>query len=171
MDRTTTTAATTPTQRVFAMMDRDGDGVISADDYLSRIDRVVRATGRSEDDPLVAIARAEGRKAWGVMDADADGRLTFAEYDAWVDGDKFDNVCQYALGSLFDLVDADGDGALNRAEFTTLRTALNNPPGNAGAAFAALDTDGDGLVARGAYLAAIRAYVVGDDSPMGEVLY
>ncbi|WP_229922764.1 EF-hand domain-containing protein [Streptomyces morookaense] len=175
MDRTSTTAtttpATTPTQRVFAMMDRDGDGVISAHDYLSRIDRVVQATGRPEDDPLVATARAEGLKAWGTMDADGDGRLTFAEYDAWVDGDKFDNICQYALGSLFDLVDADGDGALDRAEFTTLRTALNNPPGNAGAAFAALDTDGDGLVARDAYLAAIRAYIVGDDSPMGEALY
>ncbi|MFC5723497.1 EF-hand domain-containing protein [Streptomyces gamaensis] len=167
----TTATPTTPTRRVFAMMDRDGDGVISADDYLSRIDRVVKATGRTEDDPLVATARAKGLKAWGVMDANADGRLTFEEYDAWVDGEKFDTICQYALGSLFDLVDADGDGALDRAEFTTLRTALNNPPGNAEAAFGALDTDGDGRVARGAYLAAIRAYVVGDSSPMGEVLY
>ncbi|MGW1200579.1 EF-hand domain-containing protein [Streptomyces sp. NPDC002536] len=171
MDRTSTTAAATPTRRVFAMMDRDGDGVISAHDYLSRIDRVVRATGRTEGDPLVATARAEGLKAWETMDADADGRLTFDEYDAWVDGDKFDNVCQYALGSLFDLVDADGDGALGCAEFTTLRIALNNPPDNAEAAFDALDTDGDGRVARDAYLAAIRAYVVGDDSPMGEALY
>ncbi|MFI9718930.1 EF-hand domain-containing protein [Streptomyces sp. NPDC052396] len=170
MDRTTTTA-TTPTRRVFAMMDRDGDSVISAHDYLSRIDRVVQATGRTEDDPLVVTARAEGAKAWRAMDANADGRLTFEEYDAWVDADKFDNICRFALGSLFDLVDADGDKALNQAEFTTLRTALNNPPGNAEAAFDALDTDGDGLVARDAYLAAIRAYVVGDSSPMGEVLY
>ncbi|MEX2981251.1 EF-hand domain-containing protein [Streptomyces sp. C36] len=171
MDRTTTTADTTPTRRVFAMMDADGDSVISAHDYLSRIDRAVRATGRTEDDPLVAIARAEGLKAWGVMDANADGLLTFEEYDAWVDGDKFDNICQFALGSLFDLVDTDGDGALDRTEFTTLRTALNNPPGNAAAAFDALDTDGDGRVARAAYLAAIRAYVVGESSPMGETLY
>ncbi|MEV5507386.1 EF-hand domain-containing protein [Streptomyces orinoci] len=170
MDRTTTTAATA-TRRVFAMMDLDGDGVISAQDYLSRIDRVVGATGRTEDDALVITARAEGAKAWRAMDANADGRLTFEEYDAWVDGEKFDNICRFALGSLFDLVDADGDGALNRDEFTTLRTALNNPPGNAKAAFDALDADGDGLVARGAYLAAIRAYVVGDNSPMGEALY
>ncbi|MFD8997216.1 EF-hand domain-containing protein [Streptomyces abikoensis] len=172
MDRTTTTAAApTPTWRVFAMMDADGDGVISAHDYLSRIDRVVEATGHPEDDPLVVTARAKGHKAWEVMDADADGRLTFDEYDAWVDGDKFDNVCQYALGSLFDLVDADGDGALDRPGFTTLRTALNNPPGNAEAAFDALDTDGDGRITRAAYLAAIRAYVVGEDSPMGDALY
>jgi Ca2+-binding EF-hand superfamily protein len=171
VDRTTTEAADTPTRRVFAMMDADGDSVISAHDYLSRIERVVKATGRTEDDPLVATARAEGLKAWGVMDANADGRLTFDEYDAWVDGDKFDNVCRFALGALFDLVDTDGDGALDQTEFTTLRIALNNPPGNAKAAFDALDSDGDGRIARDAYLAAIRAYVVGDNSPMGEALY
>ncbi|GHE47408.1 EF-hand domain-containing protein [Streptomyces capitiformicae] len=171
MDRTTTKAAATPTRRVFATMDADGDGVITAHDYLSRIERVVQATGRTEDDPLVVTARAEGLKAWEVMDANADGRLTFDEYDAWVDADKFDNVCRFALGSLFDLVDTDGDGALDRAEFTTLRTALNNPADNAEAAFNTLDIDGDGRVARDAYLAAIRAYVIGDSSPMGEALY
>jgi Ca2+-binding EF-hand superfamily protein len=152
-------------------MDTDGDGVITAHDYLSRIERVVQATGRTEDDPLVVTSRAEGLKAWEVMDANADGRLTFDEYDAWVDADKFDNVCRFALGSLFDLVDTDSDGALDRTEFTILRTALNNPADNAEAAFNTLDIDGDGRVARDAYLAAIRAYVIGDSSPMGEALY
>ncbi|AEW99727.1 EF-hand domain-containing protein [Streptantibioticus cattleyicolor] len=170
MNPTTATEAT-PTQRVFAMMDTDADGVITADDYLSRIERAVKATGRPDDDPLVATARAQGRTAWTAMDTNGDGRLTFEEYDAWVDGEKFDTICRFALGSLFDLVDTDGDGAVDQAEFTTLRTALNNPPGNARAAFDALDTDGDGRVTRTAYLAAIRAYVTGDNFPMGQALY
>ncbi|WP_324196877.1 EF-hand domain-containing protein [Streptomyces sp. NRRL B-1677] len=164
-------AATTARGRVFAMMDADGDGVIAAHDYLSRVDRAVRATERTEDDPLVVAARAEAHKAWGAMDADGDGKLTFDEYNAWVGADKFDNVCRFALGALFDLADADGDGALDKAEFTLLRTALNNPPGNAAAAFDALDADGDGRVGRDAYLASIRAYIVGDSSPMGQALY
>ncbi|WP_223267495.1 EF-hand domain-containing protein [Streptosporangium nondiastaticum] len=164
-------AATTARERVFAMMDADGDGVIAAHDYLSRVDRTVLATERTEDDPLVVAARTEAHKAWGSMDADGDGKLTFDEYNAWVGADKFDNVCRFALGALFDLADADGDGALGKAEFTLLRTALNNPPGNAAAAFDALDADGDGRVGRDAYLASIRAYIVGDSSPMGEVLY
>ncbi|OAH09987.1 EF-hand domain-containing protein [Streptomyces jeddahensis] len=171
MGRTTASAATTARGRVFAMMDADGDGVISRHDYLSRVDRAVQATGRAEDDPLVIAARTEGLKAWTVMDADGDGKLTFDEYDAWVGADKFDNVCRFALGALFDLADADGDGALDKTEFTTLRTALNNPSENAAAAFDALDTDGDGRVGRDAYLASIRAYIVGDSSPMGQVLY
>ncbi|MEV8479459.1 EF-hand domain-containing protein [Streptomyces sp. NPDC051173] len=171
MDRATATSAISATGRVFAMMDADGDGVVSAHDYLSRIDRTVHATGRTEGDPLVVTARAEGRQAWGAMDSNGDGTLTFDEYDAWVDADKFDNICRSALGSLFDLADADGDGALDKAEFTMLRTALNNSPGNAAAAFDALDADGDGWVGRDAYLAAIRAYIFGDSSPMGEALY
>ncbi|CAM5457259.1 EF-hand domain-containing protein [Streptomyces abikoensis] len=171
MSSTTTAAATAARERVFAMMDADGDGVITAHDYLSRVDRAVRATERTEDDPLVVTARAEARKAWGAMDADGDGRLTFGEYNAWVGADKFDNVCRFALGSLFDLADTDGDGEVDKAEFTLLRTALNNAPGNAAAAFDALDADGDGRVGRAAYLASIRAYIVGDSSPMGEALY
>ncbi|MEU8976401.1 EF-hand domain-containing protein [Streptomyces monashensis] len=171
MGPTSTAAATVARGRIFAMMDADGDGVISADDYLSRVDRAVQATGRSEDDPLVVAARGQAHKAWGAMDANGDGKLTFEEYDAWVGADKFDNVCRFALGALFDLADADGDGALGEAEFTVLRTALNNAPGNAAAAFHALDSDGDGRVRRDDYLGSIRAYVIGDASPMGEALY
>lgn len=170
MDRTTATAAT-PTRRVFAMMDTDGDSVITAHDYLSRIERTVTATGRTQNDPLVITAWAEGRKAWAAMDANADGRLTFDEYDAWVDGDKFDHICRSALGALFDLADTDSDGTLDKTQFTALRTALNNPPDNAQAAFDALDADHDGRITRDAYLAAIRAYIVGDTSPMGNALY
>ncbi|MER6030986.1 EF-hand domain-containing protein [Streptomyces sp. NPDC001851] len=171
MGRTSVATATVARGRIFAMMDADGDGVISAQDYLSRVDRAVQATGRSEDDPLVLAARREAHKAWAAMDANGDGKLSFEEYDAWVGADKFDNICRFALGALFDLADADGDGALDKAEFTILRTALNNAPVNAEAAFGALDADGDGRVGRDEYLASIRAYVVGEASPMGEALY
>ncbi|MFD8206773.1 EF-hand domain-containing protein [Streptomyces sp. NPDC059695] len=114
---------------------------------------------------------ATGERAWAAMDANGDGVMTYEEYIAWVDAEKFDTVCQYALGALFDLADADQDGALDRAEFTSLREALGNRVDNAGAAFDALDGDGDGRVGRAEYLASIRAYVTGDDSPMGNALY
>lgn len=105
------------------------------------------------------------------MDANGDGVMTYEEYVSWVDADKFDNICQYALGALFDLADADQDGTLDRPQFTTLRQALGNQADNADAAFDALDSDGDGRISRAQYLASIRAYVTGDSSPMGNALY
>ncbi|AUY54786.1 EF-hand domain-containing protein [Streptomyces sp. CB01881] len=153
------------------MLDTDGDGVASRHDYFVRIDRAQQATGRGNDDPLVIAARATGERAWAAMDANGDGLMTYQEYAAWVDAEKFDTVCQYALGALFDLADTDQDGALDRLQFTLLRQALGNRGDNADAAFDALDSDGDGRVSRAQYLASIRAYVTGGDSPMGDALY
>ncbi|MGK5549466.1 EF-hand domain-containing protein [Streptomyces sp. URMC 127] len=157
--------------RVFVMLDADGDGIISQDEYLARTTNVVRATGRAEDDPLVVAARAGGRQAWAAMDANGDGKVTFEEYDAWAGAEAFDTVCRPVLGGLFDLADSDGDGALTRPEFTALREALGNPPDHAHAAFEVLDADGDGLVSRDDYLASIRAHVAGEGSAVGQALY
>ncbi|MFD0277628.1 EF-hand domain-containing protein [Kitasatospora sp. NPDC127111] len=169
--RTVPADPATPKARIYAMLDTDGDGVASRHDYFVRIERAQRATGRGDDDPLVIAARATGERAWAAMDANGDGVMTYEEYVAWVDAEKFDTVCRYALGALFDLADADQDGALDRSQFTTLRQALGNRPDHADAAFDALDRDGDGRVGRQEYLASIRAYVTGDDSPMGDALY
>ncbi|GGX60929.1 EF-hand domain-containing protein [Streptomyces hiroshimensis] len=156
---------------VFAMLDTDGDGVISKAEYSARVERVTLATGRTDDDPLVIAARANGARAWAAMDADGDGGVTFDEYAAWAGAEAFDTVCEPVLRGLFDLADADGDGALDLKEFTTLRAALGNPVGNIESAFAALDGDGDGRVGRDDYLASVRAHVAGEDSPVGEALY
>jgi Ca2+-binding EF-hand superfamily protein len=156
---------------VFAMLDTDGDGVVSKDEYAARADRVVRATGRTEDDPLVITARVAGARAWASMDANGDGAVTFDEYAAWAGAEAFESVCRPVLAALFDLADTDADGTLTLPEFTILRTALGNPPENITSAFAALDTDSDGRISRDAYLASIRTHVLGENSPMGEALY
>ncbi|MFG3506853.1 EF-hand domain-containing protein [Streptomyces sp. NPDC047821] len=158
-------------RRVFAMLDADGDGVVSRHEYLARTKHVVAATGRTEDDPLVVAARVAGERAWASMDANGEGRMTFDAYAAWAGTEAFDSVCEPTLGALFDLADTDADGTLTRSEFIALREALGNPAGNARAAFEALDTDGDGRVSREQYLASIREHVTGEGSPMGDALY
>lgn len=156
---------------VFAMLDADGDGAVSKEEYMARTRNVALAMGLKEDDQRVITARTLGERAWASMDADRDGKMTFDEYTAWAGAEAFDTVCAPVLGALFDLADADQDGALDLSEFTALRTALNNPATNAEAAFAALDTNGDGRISRDDYLVSIRAHVVGESSPMGRALY
>ncbi|MGW8767552.1 EF-hand domain-containing protein [Streptomyces sp. NPDC055815] len=164
-------AAVTAKGHIFAMLDADGDGVISRQEYLARPERAAQALGRSGDDPLVRTALVAHEQVYASMDADGDGKVTFAEYVTWAGGASFDAVCRQALGSLFDLADTEADGALNRAQFTRLRTALGSTAGNAEAAFEALDTDGDGRIDRDEYLSSIRAYVTDGASPMAEALH
>ncbi|MCI3928412.1 EF-hand domain-containing protein [Streptomyces sp. AN091965] len=155
-----------PQHRIFAMLDVDGDGAITRAEYLGRVDRVAAATGRSAEHPVVAASRAAHEAVFTDMDGDGDGRVTFDEYRSWVGHDAFERSCRPALGSLFDIADADADGHLNRQEFTRLRTGAGNAETDAEAAFDALDTDGDGLVEREAYLAGIHDFVTNESSPM-----
>ncbi|MFJ7593000.1 EF-hand domain-containing protein [Streptomyces sp. NPDC097617] len=161
----------TAKQHIFSMLDVDGDGVISRQEYLARPERAAQALGRAGDDPLLSLARTAHQQVFASMDADKDGRVTFAEYEAWAGGESFDEVCRPALGSLFDLADTDSDGHLDRTEFTRLRHALGNPADNAQAAFDALDEDGDGRIGRDAYLAQIRSFVTDGSSPMAHALH
>lgn len=156
---------------IFAMLDVDGDGVISRQEYLTRPERAAAALGRHRTDPLVSTALTAHERVFASMDADGNGEVTLDEYSAWAGAEAFDDVCRQALGSLFDLADTDADGRLGRADFTRLREALGNPAEHAGKAFDALDTDGDGLVDRDEYLASIRVYVTDGASPMAEALH
>ncbi|MGW2490666.1 EF-hand domain-containing protein [Streptomyces sp. NPDC001606] len=155
--------------RIFAMLDVDGDGLITTAEYLARVDRVAAATGRDAGHPVVTAARAAHEAVWQDMDADGDGRVSFEEYRTWAGHDAFERSCRPALGSLFDLADLDGDGRLNREEFTRLRVAAGNTGTHADAAFDDLDTDGDGFVDRDTYLTGIREFVTTGVSPMAAV--
>lgn len=161
----------TAKRHIFSMLDVDGDGVISRQEYLARPERAAEALGRAGDDPLMSLARTAHERVFASMDSNQDGQVTFAEYEAWAGGEAFDEVCRPALGSLFDLADTDSDGHLDRAEFTRLRHALGNPAGNARAAFDALDEDGDGRIDRDAYLTQIRSFVTDGSSPMARALH
>lgn len=153
-------------RRIFAMLDADGDGTLSREEYLARVERVASAVGRAPDDPRVVAARLAHEAVWQDMDADADGRVTFEQYREWAGPETFERTCRSVLGSMFDLADADADGRLNRGEFRRLRTAMGNAESDVDEAFDNLDTDTDGLVGRDDYLEAIRAFVVAGNAAM-----
>ncbi|MER6320204.1 EF-hand domain-containing protein [Streptomyces sp. NPDC001581] len=156
----------TAKRRIFTMLDADGDGVITRDEYLARVQRAAAACDRDLHHPLVAVARTAHEEVFRQMDSDQDGGVTFEEYRTWAGHDAFEESCRPALGSLFDLADQDGDGHLTRAEFTRLRAATGNTADGAAAAFTALDRDGNGTVDRDTYLAAIHDFLTTGHSPM-----
>ncbi|MFF2198355.1 EF-hand domain-containing protein [Streptomyces sp. NPDC058157] len=156
----------TAKRRIFAMLDADGDGVITPAEYLARVDRAAAACGRDPHHPLVAAARVAHAEVFRQMDGNADGAVTYEEYRDWAGHEAFEESCRPALGSLFDLADHDGDGHLTREEFTRLRAATGNSPEGADAAFDALDAARVGRVQRTVYLAAIHDFLTTGHSPM-----
>ncbi|MFE3072531.1 EF-hand domain-containing protein [Streptomyces sp. NPDC059247] len=158
----------TAKRRIFAMLDVDGDGVITLPEYLGRVHRAAAACGRDPHDLLVSAALTAHREVFDRMDGNNDGAVTFEEYRAWAGHDAFEESCRPALGSLFDLADLDGDGHLSRDEFTRLRAATGNSADGAAAAFTALDVHGEGAVDRDTYLTSIHDFLTTGTSPMAD---
>lgn len=112
---------------LFAPIDRNHDGVLSRDEFVLRGDDPGPTYSAREEQ-----LRAFRAHQFAALDADGDGRVTRAEYDAF-------GVAQ------FDGLDDDGDGRLDQAEFLAFR------PGQAGSdggspLFSVIDTDADGAI-------------------------
>jgi len=98
--RTTRAEATAGPARGFAAVDPGNTGAIG---YLGFADWAERWLG----DRAALPSPFE-------VDADADDRITRAEFDA-------------AIGRVFDRLDKNGDGAVARAEMLTIRPGLRDP--------------------------------------------
>ncbi|MBB5867769.1 Ca2+-binding EF-hand superfamily protein [Allocatelliglobosispora scoriae] len=109
----------------FSMMDGDGDGVLSGDDFTGLATQIVRTLGVAPASPK-ALALTRAAVIWWdglrtAADADNDGVVSLAEYArvvhtrAWFDA----HVRPWA-DALVDLCDLDDDGRLVRSELTAM---------------------------------------------------
>ncbi|HEX3888746.1 MAG TPA: signal transduction protein [Phenylobacterium sp.] len=85
--------------RLFARLDRDGDGYLTSADRSGRMGRRRNASGSGAAEGLTA-----------AMDADGDGRISRDEFDR-------------GFGRLFDRADANHDGVVDAQEMAALRPA------------------------------------------------
>jgi len=94
----------------FDATDANGDGVVDVEEYVREFGDRLRQAQRQADDveardveARVAGAERQTRVRFAALDADHDGRLTFAEYQ--VSGKR-----------LFDSADRDGNGIVDAAD-------------------------------------------------------
>lgn len=119
---------------LFDRMDHDGDGVLSENDFTARRTEMVFAFTAHQ------------------ADADRDGELTAAEWDAW-----------------FEARDTDGDGTLSeadRAERSKRGDRARRAHRPHAELAAALDADGDGAVTRGDIAALAGRYDANGDGTL-----
>jgi Ca2+-binding EF-hand superfamily protein len=136
---------------IFAVLDVNGDGVISGADFAEMARIVCDLIGVTDDTKRAAFK--DGYLSWwerlrADADTDGDGQITTAEFaSASGAGDPLVYYSQTAgpvLSMLTEAMDHDGDGFIEHEEYLGLSGLPGLDPQPYLAAFSSLDSDGDG---------------------------
>lgn len=156
----------------FGEYDTDGDGTVGAADFTARADRLVQALGQSIDGPRAQAVREGARAYWaGVAEGagvSGDAPLSREEFVralllARTEG-TLRSIVEPSVRAHVALVDTDGNGTVDRDEFTRSQLAVGHTREQAAVAFRALDRDGDGTVDVGEWLSAVLDFYTHADA-------
>jgi Ca2+-binding EF-hand superfamily protein len=147
---------------VFTLLDANGSGYLSREDFQLMSDRVVAAATGSDESAKRAMSAAFTRY-WTTLatelDTDQDDRVTFEEYTACVlSPERFDATVAEFAESLAALGDPDGDGLIERPVFAALMTAIGFQRPNIDALFDAFEPDADDRVPVATWVRGIKDY-------------
>jgi Ca2+-binding EF-hand superfamily protein len=154
----------------FALLDTDGNGYLSQEDYDLVTLRLCAAFGHLPGTPEYERVHNAYLKLWeqvrSRMDLDGTGRITL---------DQFMNCCERLqheqsrpaahdpVDLIFDMVDADENGVIDLIEFTTWMHAYGVGAQDTVEAFDLLDSDDDGVLSRPEVAAAAQAFYASTD--------
>jgi len=152
----------------FSLLDPTGDGVVTRDDYEVFALRLLQAFGQPPGSPAALAVREGYRGLWRALaeraETDRDGRITEAEFLAWIaavgEDDGFDAEIAPLARAVIALADDDGSGVLTEDELGRLLAACGLSDAQSERVFAALDVDASGGVDTAELVAAIRAFCV-----------
>lgn len=127
-------------EKLFSLLDANGDGVIAEDDFALMAGRVVAAFG---EDRAVKGEKYTGEMMnyWRALretaDADADGRIDRGEFRQALRqvSDHFDTLIGPLYRAGFHLADGDGDGLVGKEDFVAVIGAIGVPAAEAATAF------------------------------------
>ncbi|MEU5695462.1 EF-hand domain-containing protein [Actinosynnema sp. NPDC020468] len=161
--------------RVFQLLDGDGDGVVRAVDGDVSVDKLLTEFGVPGDSPKAVRLRdhlaAMFEDFLGPDFRDRAG--TREEFHAYMRGhpDRLERMVEVTTGAEFDVADHDDDGVLDRPGVHRMWRAFELTPQDAEAAFEYMDTDRDGRVTRADYVGMWLDFLLVDDedSPVAKV--
>ncbi|WP_337997258.1 XopAW family type III secretion system calcium-binding effector [Oleispirillum naphthae] len=146
-------------QSLFAAVDGDGDGQVSASEFTNFAQRF-----SVEASSAVLSAQedaGEDSGAFASLDGNGDGSLDEAEFAAGMPPPPEGGGMKAMASSLFSALDADGDGSVSAEELSAALSGTDAADGedaaDAAALLAALDADGDGSVSESELISALYA--------------
>ncbi|MEV7279890.1 EF-hand domain-containing protein [Streptomyces sp. NPDC093111] len=157
----------------FRGADVDGDGFITQHDVRMMSERYIAARGTPPDSAAARLLTEGMDEFWrnviAPMDQDGDGKVDLREMTegfrrALTDPALYPHQVEPVTDRFFDLVDLDGDGRIDQAEFRLMFDAVAGVPDeNCAAVFAALDRDGSGALDRAEFHQAVTEFFYGND--------
>ncbi|MEU3498788.1 EF-hand domain-containing protein [Kitasatospora cineracea] len=166
-------------QKRFDLWDVNGDGQIDRSDWQAEAQRILQAFGEAPVSPAGRALTEAYLGMWSFFADKAgideqDGALTPEQFNHIAEehilengGAGFGRVVKPTIQAMVELVDVDGDGQVNPAEFKTWLDAIGVSNVEPAEAFRQIDANGDGQLSVEELVQAVRAYHLGDiDVPL-----
>ncbi|MFG2719106.1 EF-hand domain-containing protein [Streptomyces sp. NPDC048416] len=153
---------------MFAAFDADGDGCLREEDFTALVARWRRLPAVAPGTALHARVEALLMGWWAALleagNARGDGTVDMAEFLSLVDRlpERVAEVTATA-DTLFDAVDANGDGQISADEHRMLVETWNGRPVDMTGVFALLDLNGDGHLDRTEFALLWRQFWISDE--------
>lgn len=156
----------------FAMVDQDGDGIITADDFQLLAEQICTGFAVEPGSANHRRIRDAFTGWWERLRQDADidhgGTVNKQEYieasrTGMTASPQFVEVLTQLAEVCFDAIDRDGDGLISKAEYVRVYHVAGQDPEAGKVAFDRIDTDGDGSITCDELVTAVRELVTSQD--------
>lgn len=157
---------------IFAILDVNADGFIASDDLTAigaGICEQLHIAGTPQATAIVDAYRSWWEQLRADCDTDGDEKISHAEFtDAMLSGggdpeEYFSRELGKIVSLEADVLDTDGDGYIDQAEYLALFSGAGVDQQVALAGFARLDADGDGRISRDEFIAGVAHVVLSAD--------
>lgn len=159
---------------IYNLLDFDRNGYIEKDDFVGIAENLCVVRGEELDTPESQVVRQQCERLWQgletYIDANHDGKCTMEEWLQFIDENlvnseeaQRDDFLEGAVGHLFDLYDADGNGTISLTEYLDIFISFHLNASLVGKSFVSLDANGDGSISRSELVETVRQFLISDD--------
>jgi hypothetical protein len=156
----------------FEVMDTDGDGRITKQDYLSSADKVIAVLKLDPASPPAQVLKANYARNWDALVASGLARKDAVTPDEWIqhwyrlglDPKRLEEIAVKHGEGIMQVFDADHDQRISKAEWALFFSTIGHPEKHYELGFQKLDRNHDGYLTLDEIRTGGREFFTSDDA-------